>query len=174
MHAGHGLHVDHDLALEAADAAGLNQAEDGHQECAAPDEDELQNLVEDGRAQAAEAYVDGNCDGRNEDAEADIPTQNDLHDHGHGEHVDAAHEDHFDGEGEGGHAACRAAEAEVEIPGDRVRFAHVIEGHHDQSEEDHGGNGADPIPVSGEDAVLVGGAGPAHQLKRAEVGRDEA
>src|ERR1035441_10924509 len=96
MRAGDGLVVYHDLALEAADAAGLNQAEDGHQECAAPDEDELQNLVKDGRAQAAEADVDGHRDGRNEDAEADIPTQNDLHDHGHGEHVDAAHEDHFD------------------------------------------------------------------------------
>src|ERR1039457_4781848 len=141
MHAGHGLHVDHDLLLEAADATGLNQSEDGHQECAAPDEDELQNFIKDGRAQAAEADVNGNRNGGDKDAEADIPAQYDLHDHGHGEHVDAAHEDHFDGEGEGGHAACRAAEAEVEIAGDRVRFAHVIERQHAHAEEDHGGDG---------------------------------
>src|SRR5664279_1559304 len=155
MHAGHGLHVDHDLALEAADAASLNEGEDWQQECAAPDEDEMQNFVKDGRAQAAEADVNGNRNGGDEDAEADIPAQYDLHDHGHGEHVDAAHEDHFDGEGEGGDAACRTAEAQVEIARDRVRFAHVIEGHHDQAKEDHGGDGTDPIPVSGEDAVLV-------------------
>ena len=50
----------------------------------------------------------------------------------------------------------------------------VVEGHHDDAEEEHGGDGADPVPVGGEDAVLVSGACPAHQLERAEVGGDEA
>jgi hypothetical protein len=46
VHAGDGLHIGHDLALEAVDAASLNEPEDGHQERTAPDEYELQNLVE--------------------------------------------------------------------------------------------------------------------------------
>ena len=174
MHAGHRLHVGHDLLLEAGDAAGLNQAQDGDQQRAAPDEDELQYLIKDGRTQTAEAHVDGHRDRRNEDAEADVPAQHDLHHHGHGEHVHAAHQDHFDGEGEGGHAAGAAAVAQVQIAGHRVGLADVIEGHHHQAEEDHGGNGADPVPVRGEDAVLVGGAGPAHQFQRAQVGRNKA
>ena len=40
--------------LEAAPAAGLDESENGDEESAAPDEDELENLVEDGRPQAAE------------------------------------------------------------------------------------------------------------------------
>jgi len=75
LHAGHRLHVGHDLPLEAGDAAGLNEAEDGNQQCAAPDEDELQNLVEDGGAQAAESDVDGNRNGRDKDAEAGYPNR---------------------------------------------------------------------------------------------------
>ena len=41
-------------------------------------------------------------------------------------------------------------------------------------EEEHGGDGADPIPVRGQDAVLIGGGRPAHQFERAEVGGEEA
>ena len=160
--------------LEAADAARLNHAEDGHQQRAAPDQHKLQHLIEDGRAQPAQAHVERHRNRRNEDAEGDVPAQHNLHHHGHGEHVHAAHQDHLGGEGEGGHAASRSAVAQVEIAGDRVRLAHVVEGHHHQAEEEHGGNGADPVPVRGQDAVLVGRAGPAHQFQRAQVGGNKA
>src|ERR1019366_9249605 len=107
-----------------------------------------------------------------QDAECDVPTQHHLHHYGHGEHVDAAHQHDLQCEGDGGKDACVLAEAQVQVAGDRVRLRYVIEGHHHQAEEEHGGDGANPIPVGGEDAVLVCRACPAHQLKRSEVGGD--
>ena len=64
--------------------------------------------------------------------------------------------------------------AQLQVSGHRVRLADVVEGHHHDAQEEHGGDGADPIPVRGQDAVLIRRSGPAHQLQRAEVGRNEA
>ena len=36
------------------------------------------------------------------------------------------------------------------------------------------GNGADPIPVRRQNAVLIGRRRPAHQFERAQIGREEA
>ena len=66
------------------------------------------------------------------------------------------------------------AEAQIQIAGHRVRLRDVVEGHHHQAQEEHGRNGADPVPVRGQNAVLISRARPAHQLQRAEVGGDEA
>ncbi len=71
-------------------------------------------------------------------------------------------------------AARALAEAQLQIAGHRVGLGDVVERHHDDAEEEHRGNRADPVPVRGEDAVLVGGAGPAHEFERSEVGADEA
>ena len=62
----------------------------------------------------------------------------------------------------------------MQVAGDGVGLRDVVEGHHDDAEEEHRRDGADPVPVRGQDAVLVGRAGPAHQLERAQVGGDEA
>ena len=55
-----------------------------------------------------------------------------------------------------------------------MRPGDVVERHHDEGKEEHGGNRANPIPVSSEDSVLVGGRRPAHQLERAQVGGEKA
>ena len=49
----------------------------------------------------------------------------------------------------------------------------VVEGHHEDAEEDHGGDGADPVEVAGDDAVLGAGGAHADHFLRAEVGGDE-
>jgi len=54
-----------------------------------------------------------------------------------------------------------------------VGLRDVIEGHHHQAEEQHGGNSADPIPVTGKDSVLIGRAGPTQQFERTEIGGNE-
>jgi hypothetical protein len=64
--------------------------------------------------------------------------------------------------------------AKLQVTGYRVRLRDVVEGHHDDAEEQHGRDGSDPIPVGREDAVLVGRTGPAEQLERTEVGGNEA
>jgi hypothetical protein len=61
-------------------------------------------------------------------------------------------------EGDGGEGARRFAEAQLEVAGDGVRLGDVIERDHHDPQEEHGGDGADPIPVRGQNAVLIGGA----------------
>ena len=92
--------VDGDLRLEVGPAAGFDEAEDGDHGGAGPDEDELQHLVDDGRAQAAEHDVERDGAGADPDGEGDVPAEDGLHDHGHGVHVDAAHEDGHEREGD--------------------------------------------------------------------------
>src|ERR1700721_577111 len=65
-----------DLRFQVGPAAGLDEAEDGDQERAQPDEKELQNLIENGRPQAAQGDVDGDGDGGDPDGEVKIPAQN--------------------------------------------------------------------------------------------------
>ena len=65
-------------------------------------------------------------------------------------------------------------ETQFQISRHRVRLRNVVEGHHHQREEQHCGDGADPIPVRGQNAVLIGRSGPAHQFQRAQVCRQEA
>jgi hypothetical protein len=162
-----------DAVDHALPAAGLDQAEEGDEEGAKPDEHELEDFIENGGEESAEADIDSDGDGGENDAEVDVPAEDDLHDLGHGVHVDAAHEDGHEGEGDGGKRAGGGTEAEQEVAGDRVGLADVVERHHDEAEEDHGGDGADPVPVGGHDAVLVGVARPAEQFERAEIGGDE-
>jgi hypothetical protein len=51
-------------------------------------------------------------------------------------------------------ARAAFAEAELQVAGHGVGLRDVVEGHHDDAQEEHGGDGADPIPVGGEHAVL--------------------
>ena len=78
--------------FQPAPAAGFDQAENRNQQRAQPDQNELQNLVEDGRTQAAQHHVDGHRDRRDPDAEVDVPAEHDLHHQRHRIHVDAAHQ----------------------------------------------------------------------------------
>ena len=55
-----------------------------------------------------------------------------------------------------------------------MRLGNVIKRHHHQAEKKHGRNGADPIPVRGQDAVLIGGGRPTHQFERTQIRGKEA
>ena len=161
--------------FESGPAAGFDEAENRHQQRAAPDEDELQNLIEDGGAQAAERDIGGHRQRRDDDGEVQIPAENDLHHFSHGEHVHAAHEHGHEGKRKRRRRCCApCAVAKLEVAGHGVGFADVVEGHHHHAQEEHGGDGADPIPVRGQNAVLVGRAGPAHEFQRAQIGGDKA
>jgi hypothetical protein len=54
-----------------------------------------------------------------------------------------------------------------------VGFGDVIERHHHQAQEQDGRDRADPVPVRGQDAVLIRCGGPTHQLQGAEIGGNE-
>ena len=71
-------------------------------------------------------------------------------------------------------AARPLVETELEVFGHAAGLAAVIEGHHEDGQEDHRGDGADPVEVAGGDAVL-GAAGPhADQLQRARFAEMKA
>ena len=53
-------------------------------------------------------------------------------------------------------------------------FGNVVERHHDERQEQHRWNGADPIPVRRQDAVLISGSGPAHQFESPQIGGEKA
>ena len=57
--------------------------------------------------------------------------------------------------------------------GTRAGLGAVVERHHEDADEDHGGDGADPVEVAGDDAVLGAGGAHADDFLRAEVGGDE-
>jgi ABC-type nickel/cobalt efflux system permease component RcnA len=84
--------------FQAAPAAGFQQSQNGDQQRARPDQKKLQDLIKDGGAQAAESHIDGNRDGRNPDADVNVPSQDHPHHHRHGIHVNAAHQHGHEGE----------------------------------------------------------------------------
>ena len=70
-------------------------------------------------------------------------------------------------------AAGFLVEAEPEVFGDGAGLGSVVERHHEDADEDHGGNGADPVEVAGDDAVLGAGGAHADDFLGAEVGGDK-
>src|SRR5690606_41337017 len=67
----------------------------------------------------------------------------------------------------------RLVEAQQQELGDRADLAAVVERHHHQAQEDHGGDGADPVPVRGVDAVLRAVGGQAEGLGGHAAGGEE-
>ena len=64
-------------------------------------------------------------------------------------------------------------EAQAQVLGDRADLGAVVERHHQDAEEDHRRDGADPVVVHGGDAVLGAVGGLSQDLERAQVGGDE-
>ena len=55
-----------------------------------------------------------------------------------------------------------------------MRLGDVIERHHHDAQKQHRWDRSDPIPVGGENAVLISRTRPTHQFQRAQVGGQEA
>jgi hypothetical protein len=108
-------------------------------------------------------------EGGNPDAEIDVPPQDHFHDERHGVHVDAAHQDRHERETNRGKHAAGFAKTQFQVAGHGVRLGDVVERHHHQAEEQHGRDGADPVPVRREDSVLIGRRGPAHEFEGAQI-----
>ena len=51
-----------------------------------------------------------------------------------------------------------------------MSLGNVVERHHHQREKQHGWNGANPIPVRRQNAILIGRCRPPHKFERAQVG----
>src|SRR5580698_8765365 len=153
------------LLAKITPATDFDQTQNRHQQRTQPDEQELQDFIEDRGTQAAERYVKSDSNRRNPDAEVQVPAEYHLHHDGHRIHIDAAHQNGHKGEADGRERAGSVTVAQMQIAGHRMRLRDVVEGHHDDAEEEHGRNRTNPIPVRGEDAILISRSGPSHQFQ---------
>ena len=101
-------------------SADFYQTQNGYQKRSGPNEHELQNFVEDRRAQSAQCNVYSNNDGGEPDAEIQIPIENDLHDERHRVHVDATHQNRHECETYRGKRPCGLPKAQIQISRDGV------------------------------------------------------
>ena len=174
-------HVGGEGVLDSLPAADVAQAEPDQRGEAGDDEEELQDLVVDGAGEAAEEDVAedderGEDDGDVEDVgvgDDAVEQAEGLDEQRHRVHGDAGGEDGHDGEGEGVEGAGLLVEAHAQVLGHGAGLGAVVERHHEDADEDHGGDGADPVEVAGDDAVLGAGGAHADHFLGAEVGGDE-
>ena len=74
---------------DARPAAGILERQENQRHEARHDQEKLQHFVVDRRGQPAEAGIDQHDDRRSQDADIEIPAEEDLHELRHGEHGDA-------------------------------------------------------------------------------------
>ena len=162
-----------DLVLEALHAADAVQADEGQRQQRGHDDEELEHLVVDRRRETAERDVGQHDRGRDEQRHPERPAEQRVHDRAEQVEVDAGDEQLREGEADRvDEVGARAEAAEHELR-DRAHLRAVVEGHHHDAEEEHGGDRPDPEVVHGRDAELGTVGGHAHDLDGTEVRRDE-
>ncbi len=158
-----------------------------HEGCeAGHDQEELKHLVVDRAPEAAEVDIHQHHQRRGQHGGAEDPARRQPHlserriqqvqgldQLGHRVHRDAGGEDGHDGEGHGVETAGLLVEAHAQVLGGRAGLGAVVEGHHEDADEDHGRDGAQPIEVRRGDAVLGARGAHADDFLSPQVGRDE-
>ena len=145
-----------------------------HQGCEPEhDQEELQHLVVDRTREAAQEDVHEDHARRDQDARVEAPAEQQVEKLPHGVERDARREYGHHGERHGVDRTGLLVEAEAQVLGDRTGPGPVVERHHEQAEEDHGRDGADPVEVARSDAVLRARRSHPDHLLSAQVGRYE-
>ena len=162
-----------DLAGQAVPAAHTVQADEGQGQQSRHDDEELEDLVVDRRGEPTHGDVGEDDDGRHDEPHPQGPSQQPVHDLAQQVQVDAGDEQLGQGEAERVDQVRGGAVALEHELGHRAHLGAVVEGHHDQTQEDHGRDRADPEVVEGRHAVLGAVGRHSHDLDGAEVRRDE-
>ena len=168
--------VGHDVwqsLLNASPAPGAADGEDGQRGETDYDQEELQNLVIDRAGKAAEISVSEDDRAGEDYGTIEIPAEHEVEHLRQSVHGNPGRKERHDGERDGVQAARLLVEPHFEVFGDGARFTSVVERHHEDADEEHGRDRADPVEVRGHDAVLRAGSGHADYLLRAEVGCEE-
>ena len=166
-------------------AAGLESKED-EREKSGDDEEELQHFVVHRAAQTAGKNV-GEDDHRRHDHRnvEDVVGRNvhrverrveDVHRYqelGHRVHRYAGREHGHDGERARIESARFFIEAQFEVLGHRAGFGTVIERHHENADEHHRRDRAEPVKMRGQNAVFRAGGGHADDFLGAQIGAHE-
>ncbi len=158
---------------QPADAAHAVQADERQRQQRGHDDEELQDLVVDGRRQPAEGDVAEHHGRGHDERQPQRPAQQRLDDGGQQVEVDAGDEDLGGGEAQRVDQVGAGAEPAAHELRDAADLRPVVEGHHHHAQEQHGRDRADPEVVHGAHAELRAVGRHADDLDRAQVGRDE-
>jgi len=162
-----------DLVLESAPATDAVEADD-RQRCETRDDDEeLEHLGVDRGGQAAEGDVAEHDRGGDEQRDPQRPAEQGVDHLGQQNEVHTGDEQLGDREGQRVHQVCAGTETTAHELRHRSDLRAVVEGHHDDAEEDHRRDGADPEVVHRLHAVLDAVGGHADDLDGSEVRGDE-
>ena len=154
-------------------AADVLEPKQGQRQEPEHDEKELQYFVVDRRGQAAEERVDQNDQRGNNQAEVEIPSEQNLQKSRQCVHRDSRGHDGHEREAEGIESARLFVEAELEVFRHRSRLGAIIERDHEHAEEDHRGDGSEPIEMRREDSVLSAACAHSDHFLCTEIGRYE-
>ena len=166
---GHGIELGHQ-GVPSADAL---QAEPDQRHETEHDHEELQHLVVDRRGQSAQENVGQHDQGRNGDAQVVGEAENLFQEPGQGVHRDAGRKDGHHRERNRVERARFFVEPQLQVLRDRPGLRAVVERHHEDADEHHRRDRADPVEVAGHDPVLGPRGGHADDFLGAEVRRDE-
>ena len=162
-----------DLVLQAAVPADPVQAQQRERQQRGDDHEELEDLVVDRGRQPAEGDVGQHDEGGEDQGHPERPAEQRDHDAAEQVEVDPGDEQLRHRERDRVDQVRAGAEAAPHELGDRAHLGAVVERHHDDAEEEHRRDRADPEVVHGRQADLGAGGGHAHDLDGPEVGRHE-
>src|ERR1035437_7935580 len=140
------------VRLHAFPTAGLTDRQDGQRREPQYDEEKLEDLIIYGAGEAAEERIRQHDGRRSQHGHVETPSQHQMQQQPQGIHGDARGEDGHDRERKGVEGAGLFVETHLQVFRHRTGFAAVVEGHHENAHEEHGGDGAQPIEMSGHDA----------------------
>jgi hypothetical protein len=162
-----------DLGFQAAIAADAFQPDDYQRDQPCDDHEELQDLVVNRAGQTAECDVGQHEQRRDGDRQPDRPADQRVDDQRQGVQVHPGSQHRGRSERHG----VEQVGGRVEAPEQELRHAAhpgpVVERHHDDAEEHHRRDRADPVEMHCRQAVLSAVRGHAQDLDGPEVGGDE-
>ncbi len=187
-HADPRMHVGRaERSLQARPATNILQAEPDERNETGNDKKKLKNFVVDGARQSTEVDVGEHDQRRHDNASVKDPRLREsestewrvknvqcLNQLGHGVHGNAGRKNRHGGERNGVQTARFFVETQPQVFRHGAGTGTVVERHHENTDEHHRRDGADPIKVAGEDAVLRAGRAHADNFLRAEVGGNKS
>ena len=174
------------VALKPAPAAHVSQPQIHQRQKAGDDQKKLQHLVVDGAREPAEQDVREHDERRHRDARVEdvagiqaerlkraVKDVKELQQLRHRVHRNAGREHGHQRERHRVERARLLVEPQPQVLRHRPRARAVVERHHENPEEHHRGNRADPVEVARRDPVLRARRRHPDNLLRAEVRREE-
>ena len=162
-----------ELSLDRIPTSRILEAEVNDRREAEHDHKELEHLGVDRGGESSLEDIKKNDQGTDPETDVVFPAKELIKELGQGIQGDAGGEDRHHREGDRIEGTGAFVKTEFQVLGNGSGLRAVVEGHHEDREEDHRGNRPHPVEVAGRDAVLGTRGRHAHEFQRPEVGGEE-